>query len=263
MPIRRLDQALAARGFGSRKEIHALVRAGLVLVNGVVAHSASQKIDLERDQVSVRGEEVRLQEFIYIMLNKPQGTLSATTDPKAPTVLDLLPASLRRRGLFPVGRLDKDTTGLLLLTDDGALAHALLSPRRHVPKAYHVTLRNPVHESDIQAFATGMRLPPAEGHPPEDCHPAELAILEGNTARIILREGKYHQIKRMFAARGNQVLALHREAMGKLRLDEGLHPGECRELMEEEVASLRDGAPHCLHHPPAAVASSTVGSLGD
>jgi len=239
MPIRRLDQALASRGFGSRKEIHALVRAGLVLVNGVTAHDASQKIDLESDHVSVRGEEVRLQEFIYIMLHKPQGVISASRDPKAPTVLDLLPTHLCRRGLFPVGRLDKDTTGLLLLTDDGALAHALLSPRRHVPKAYLVTLHDPANEQDVLAFAAGMRLPPAEGHPPEDCLPAELAVLEGNTARIVLREGKYHQIKRMFAVRGNQVLVLHREAMGGLRLDEGLQPGECRELTAEEVEAIR------------------------
>jgi len=253
--IRRLDQALASRGFGSRKEIHALVRAGLVLVNGVPAHSASQKIDLEGDQVSLRGEEVCLREFVYIMLNKPGGVLSATKDPKAPTVLDLIPAHLRRRGLFPVGRLDKDTTGLLLLTDDGALAHALLSPRRHVPKTYLAALRDPATESDVRAFAAGLRLPPAEGHPPEDCMPAQLFIelppplrgtplvseggFEGGyTARVVLREGKYHQIKRMFAARGNQVLALHREAMGALRLDEGLEPGGCRELTTDEIEKI-------------------------
>ena len=260
--IRRLDQALSSRGFGSRKEIHALVRAGLVLVNGITAHNASQKIDLERDRVTVRGEEVRLQEFIYIMLYKPQGVLSATKDPGT-TVLDLLPASLRRRGLFPVGRLDRDTTGLLLLTDDGALAHALLSPRRHVPKRYLVTLRDPVNEDDARAFAAGMRLPPAEGHPQEDCLPAELFILEGSAARVVLREGKYHQIKRMFAARGNRVLALHREAMGGLVLDEELRPGECRELTSEEVASLRDGAPHCLPQSSEMTAPSTGRSLGD
>jgi len=236
--IRRLDQALAARGFGSRKEIHALTRADQICVNGITAHNPSQKIDLEHDHVTVRGEEVRLQEHIYVMLHKPKGVISASRDPKAPTVLDLLPPALRRRDMFPVGRLDKDTTGLLLLTDDGALAHALLSPRRHVPKTYHATLRDPLSESDIAAFAAGMRLPPAEGHPPEDCLPAELFLLEGNMARVVLREGKYHQIKRMFAARGNQVLALHREAMGELVLDEALRPGECRELAEEEIEKI-------------------------
>jgi len=238
-PIRRLDQALAARNFGSRKEIHALVRAGLVRVNGVPAHSAAQKIDLERDQVAVRGESVCLQEFIYIMLNKPGGVISAARDLKTPTVIDLLPERLRRRGLFPVGRLDKDATGLLLLTDDGALAHALLSPRRHVPKTYLVTLQSPANESDIAAFAAGLGLPPAEGRPPENCLPAELYILDDNMVRVVLHEGKYHQIKRMFSARGNQVLALRREAMGSLALDKALAPGECRELTEQEIASLR------------------------
>ena len=254
MPIRRLDQALAARGFGSRKEIHALVRAGLVRVNGATAHSASQKIDLDSDSAAVRGEEVCLQEFIYIMLHKPGGVITAARDPKTPTVLDLLPAHLRRRGLFPVGRLDKDTTGLLLLTDDGALAHDLLSPRRHVPKTYLAALRDPANETDIQAFAAGLRLPAAEGRPPEDCLPAELSILEllpalcatplasegGYTARVILHEGKYHQVKRMFAARGNRVLALHREGFGALRLDGKLKPGECRELTGEELGALRN-----------------------
>ena len=239
MPIRRLDQTLAARGFGSRKDLHALVRAGLVRVNGVLAHSAAQKIDLELDQVSVRGEPVCLQEFIYIMLNKPQGVISAANDPKAKTVVDLLPAQLRRRGLFPVGRLDKDTTGLLLLTDDGALAHALLSPRRHVPKSYLATLQHPAGEDDIQSFAAGLRLPAAEGHSPEDCLPAGLIILEGNMARVILREGKYHQVKRMFAARSNEVLALHRESMGSLPLDETLRPGECRELTAAEIEKIK------------------------
>jgi len=240
MPIRRLDQALALRGFGSRKEIHALVRAGQVQVNSIPAHNASQKIDLELDQVSVRGEPVRLQKFLYIMLNKPQGVISAARDPKTPTVIDLLPAHLRRRGLFPVGRLDKDTTGLLLLTDDGALSHALLSPRRHVPKAYLAALRYPATEEDAAAFAAGLHLPPAEGRPPEDCLPAELTILEGSIARVVLHEGKYHQVKRMFAARGNGILSLHRESMGSLVLDETLQPGECRELTEREIEMLKN-----------------------
>ena len=236
--IRRLDQALAARNFGSRKEVHALVRAGEVLVNGVTAHSGSQKIDLGSDRVTVRGEEARLQEFIYIMLHKPGGVISAARDAKVPTVMDLVPPELRRRGLFPVGRLDKDTTGLLLLTDDGALGHALLSPRKRVPKSYLAGLREAAGESDVQAFAQGMRLPAGEGRPPEDCLPAELYILNGKTARVVLREGKYHQVKRMFAARGNFVTNLHREAFGGLRLDEKLKPGECRELSNDEVSSL-------------------------
>jgi 16S rRNA pseudouridine516 synthase len=237
--IRRLDQTLGAHGFGSRKEIASLVRAGHVRINGVAAHSGGQKINLVRDGVTVRGESVGLLEHAYIMLHKPRGVISASRDANAPTVLELLPQGLRRRGLFPVGRLDKDTTGLLLVTDDGALAHSLLSPRRHVPKTYLVTLRAPAAREDAAAFAGGMRLPAAEGHPPESCMPAELFILEGNRARVVLREGKYHQIRRMFAALGNEVLALHREAVGGLRLDEGLPPGKCRELTIEEIENLK------------------------
>jgi len=221
----RLDQALSARGFGSRKEVNALVRARAVAVNGEIARKSEQKINPDSDQVTVRGEAVCLREFIYVMLHKPQGVLSASRDANAPTVLDLLPQSLRRRGLFPVGRLDKDTTGLLLITDDGALAHALLSPRRHVPKVYLATLRAPATQDDAHAFAQGLG----------EFLPAELYIFENNRARVVLREGKYHQVKRMFAARGNEVLALHREAMGGLSLDKNLKPGECRELTEEEI----------------------------
>lgn len=238
-PIRRLDQALAARGQGSRKQVHALVRAGLVQINGIIAHRADQKIDLEQDRVTVRGREIPLQEFVYIMLHKPQGVISAARDPRAATVLDLVPDALRRRELFPVGRLDKDTTGLLLITDDGALGHALLAPRSHVPKTYMATLRVPATQADAAAFAAGLHLPAAEGHPPEDCMPAELYPLEGCVARVVLHEGKYHQVKRMFAARGNEVLSLHREAMGPLRLDDALAPGECRTLTQEEAAALR------------------------
>lgn len=238
-PIRRLDQALAARGCGSRKEVHALVRAGLVHVNGAAAQRAEQKIDLSCDIVTLRGEPLCLREHYYIMLHKPAGVISASRSSNTPTALDLLPAALRRPGLFPAGRLDKDSTGLLLLTDDGALAHALLSPRRHVPKTYLASLRQPAAAADAAAFAEGLHLPAAEGRPPEVCLPAQLFILENNKARVVLHEGKYHQVKRMFAACGNEVLQLHREAMGPLRLDAGLAPGECRELTEEELALLQ------------------------
>jgi len=237
--FRRLDQLLASRGFGTRKDIYALVRAGQVKINGLPAHDAGQKINLGEDAVAVRGVLVNLSDHLYIMLYKPRGVISASRGPAGETVLDLIPAHLRRRDLFPVGRLDKDTTGLLLITDDGALAHALLSPRRHVPKTYLVTLRAPASQNDVAAFAAGMRLPAADGHPPEQCLPAELTPLEQARARVVLREGKYHQIKRMFAALGNEVTALHREAMGGLALDESLRPGECRELRGEEIEGLK------------------------
>ena len=234
----RLDQLLAARGAGSRKEVSALVRAGLVCVNGEVVRRAERKIDPARDCVTLRGEAVDLREHVYIMLHKPQGVVSASRDAKDATVLDLLPQKLRRRGLFPVGRLDKDTTGLLLITDDGALLHTLLSPRRHVPKVYLVTLKAPATQSDAAAFAAGLVL--SDG---EICLPAELIPLEGNMARVVLHEGKFHQVKRMFAKLGNEVLVLHRESMGGLSLDESLAPGACRELSEKELQLLKQSAP--------------------
>ena len=240
MPFCRLDALLASRGFGSRREALSLVKAGAVAVNGARALHGDQKIDLERDRVTVRGAPVCMREYLYVMLHKPEGVVSAARDARAKTVLDLLPAHLRRRGLFPAGRLDKDTTGLLLITDDGALAHALLSPRRHVEKAYLATLREPALPEDIAAFAAGMLLPAGEGHPPESCMPAQLELLPGNRARVTLREGKYHQVKRMFSNLGNEVLALHREGFGPLRLDESLRPGECRELAAEEVEMLKN-----------------------
>jgi 16S rRNA pseudouridine516 synthase len=236
--MRRLDALLASRGFGSRKDAFSLIRAGVVWVNGVRAHGGGQKIDTARDQVTVRGVPVSMCTHLYIMLHKPSGALSAARDPHTQTVLDLLPERLRRRGLFPAGRLDKDTTGLLLITDDGALAHRLLSPRRHVEKVYRCVLREPAREQDIAAFAVGLHLPAAEGRPPEDCLPAKLERLPGAAALVTLHEGKYHQIKRMFRAVGNEVLALHRERFGSLLLDETLQAGECRELTEEELRAL-------------------------
>ncbi|MDR2525057.1 MAG: rRNA pseudouridine synthase [Oscillospiraceae bacterium] len=239
MKLQRLDQFLAARGYGSRKETTALVKAGLVQVNGVREQRSDRKIDIETDCVAVRGERVKMEEFVYYMLHKPRGVISASRDPKMLTALDLLPKELRRPGLFPAGRLDKDSTGLLLVTNDGALAHALLSPRRHVEKRYHVTLAASAEDADVAAFAAGMRLPPADGHPPEDCAPAELRVLQGKQAEVVLREGKYHQIRRMFAARGNEVLALHRFAFGALYLEESLVAGACRPLTADEMEAMK------------------------
>ena len=239
MPHRRLDALLVSRNFGSRKEVLPLIKAGVVLVNGERALKGGQLIDMEHDEITVRGVPVSMQEYVYIMLHKPQGVLSAARDPKAAVVLDLLPEELRRRGLFPAGRLDKNTTGLLLITDDGALAHSLLSPRRHVEKVYLATLRAPARQEDIAAFATGMDLPEEDRHPAEQCMPALLEILPDCRARVTLREGKYHQVKRMFRAAGNEVLELHRERFGPLALDEALRQGECRELTAEEIKALR------------------------
>ena len=234
----RLDALLASRNFGSRKEALLLIKTGAVLVNGARAVQGGQKIDPDLDRVTVNGAQVSMREFIYIMLYKPAGTVSAARDPNAAAVPDLLPAHIRRRGLFPAGRLDKDTTGLLLVTNDGALAHALLSPKRHVEKVYLAALREPVRPEDITAFAAGLVLPAEDGRASAPCMPAGLEILPGNRARVTLREGKYHQVKRMFRAVGNEVLALHRERFGPLQLDMSLRPGECRELTAEELKKL-------------------------
>ncbi|HIZ94708.1 pseudouridine synthase [Flavonifractor sp. An112] len=232
--MERLDKILANTGRWSRKEVRELVRAGRVTVNGVPVHSPEEKWDpaaeFAVDGVSVSGERM-----VYLMLHKPAGLVSATEDPKQPTVLELLPDHLKRVGLFPAGRLDKDTEGLLLLTNDGVLAHRLLAPRRHVDKTYFVQVEGQLDETDVEAFSTGMTL--GDGLV---CMPAGLEVLgQPDTAIVTLREGKYHQIKRMLASRGKPVRYLKRLTMGPLKLDPALKRGEWRPLTEEEMAALR------------------------
>ncbi len=237
MPEERLDKLLASTGRWSRSEVKRLVREGRVFVDGRIAALAEEKYDPRSVAFSVDGEAVRLQKFVYVMLNKPAGVLSATEDGKGRTVLDLLPEAYQKRGLFPVGRLDKDTEGLLLLTNDGALAHALLSPKKHVDKVYYARVDGMLTEDDCAAFAAGMTL--GDGL---SCLPAGLEILFAGTeseALVTLREGKFHQIKRMLAARGKPVLYLKRLSMGALMLDESLASGAWRELTEEEEKRLK------------------------
>ena len=232
--MERLDKLLAGTGRWSRREVKVLVKEGRVLVDGVPAASAEQKIDPALSKVQVDREELVLGGFTYVMLHKPVGVLSATEDARQKTVLDLLSPELRRRGLFPVGRLDKDSEGLLLLTDDGDLAHRLLSPRWHVDKVYRVWLDVPLGEADREAFAAGVTL--ADG---TVCRPAGLELLaDGREALVTLHEGKYHQIKRMCASRGSAVCRLKRLSMGPLVLDEGLKPGAYRLLTAEEVQKI-------------------------
>ena len=207
--MERLDKILANTGRWSRKEARELVRAGRVAVDGVTAQAADGKYD-PAARFEVDGETVSGERLVYLMLHKPAGLVSATEDPRQPTVLELLPQHLRRVGLFPAGRLDKDTEGLLLLTNDGPLAHRLLAPRNHVDKTYFVRVDG------------------------------ELDVLEQpDTALVTLHEGKYHQIKRMLAARGKPVVYLKRLTMGPLMLDPVLERGEWRPLSAEEVAALR------------------------
>ena len=232
--MERLDKILANTGRWSRKEARELVRAGRVAVDGVTAQAADGKYD-PAARFEVDGETVSGERLVYLMLHKPAGLLSATEDRRQKTVLDLLPEHLRRRGLFPVGRLDKDTEGLLLLTDDGPLGHALLSPKNHVDKVYYAKVEGRLDRTDAEALAAGMVL--GDGL---HCLPAELEPLgDGSQCHVTLREGKYHQVKRMLAARGKPVLALKRISMGPIRLDGGLEPGSWRYLTPQEREALK------------------------
>lgn len=231
--MERLDKLLAGTGKWSRREVKALVRQGLVRVDGRLAASAEDKLDPAAAIITVAGETISLCRFTYVMLHKPASVLTATEDRKQPTVLDLLPPELRRIGLAPVGRLDKDTEGLLLLTNDGELAHRLLSPKYHVEKRYFARVDGELSAADAEAFARGMTL--GDGL---KCLPAGLEVLPDRVCIVTLREGKFHQVKRMLAARGAPVLYLKRLSMGPLTLDDSLAAGAYRLLRAEEISAL-------------------------
>ena len=239
MEKQRLDKVIASMGQYSRREVKALIRQGLVLVDGAAARSGEEKVDPDAAQIQVKGQRLDYRRYTWVMLNKPAGYLSATEDGRGPTVLDLLPPELRRQGLFPVGRLDKDTEGLLLLTNEGGLAHDLLSPRHHVDKVYYARVRGCLTQEDCRAFRAGMRL--EDGL---ECLPGELEILQAgpheSTAHVTLREGKFHQVKRMLAQLGKPVVYLERVKMGNLHLDPALERGAYRILRQEEIELLRN-----------------------
>lgn len=231
--MERLDKFLALQGRLSRKEACERIRAGEVRVNGKAVLKKDYKLNPEADEVFLQGERLNYRKFVYLMMNKPSGVLSASRDSSAETVVELVPEKWKRRGLFPAGRLDKDTEGLLLLTDDGDFAHRMLSPKSGVYKLYEAVLDLPAEEADVSAFREGLCL--SDG---TRCLPAGLFLPpegEKNRARVLICEGKFHQVKKMFFARGKTVLHLKRLRIGKLRLDEALSPGECRELSEGEL----------------------------
>ncbi|MEH7238950.1 pseudouridine synthase [Bacillus sp. JJ1562] len=233
----RIDKLLANRGFGSRKEVKGLLKSGAVQINGVPVKDSSKHIKVESDTVTVHGEVIEYKEFIYLMLNKPQGVISATEDYLHDTVLDLLEMEDTVYKPFPVGRLDKDTEGLLLLTNDGQLAHQLLSPKKHVPKTYLAIIDGEVTVEDVEAFRNGVTLD--DGY---ETMPAVLTIISSglrSEIEVIIEEGKFHQVKRMFEAVGKRVVYLKRIKMGPLPLDETLDLGEYRELTDEEVMLLK------------------------
>ncbi len=234
--MERLDKILASQGTLSRKEVKELIKKGRVALNGKVVKDSAVKIDEKTDKVCLDGEPLRLQKHIYIMLNKPQGVVSASDSDTDKTVVDLVPEELFRKGLFPAGRLDKDTTGFVLITDDGDFAHRILSPKNHIFKTYQARLEHSLTPTDIKLIERGITL--ADGTTLKE---AKLEILEDGTSplvQIMICEGKYHQVKRMFAAAGNRVVALHRTKMGNLPLDLSLGEGECREITPLELEKL-------------------------
>lgn len=235
----RIDKLLANVGYGSRKEVKGLLKSGAVKVNEDVVKDAKQHVDPEADIVTVHGEQVRYKEFVYLMMNKPPGVLSATEDNSCETVIDLLELEDSVFEPFPVGRLDKDTEGLLLITNDGQLAHQLLSPKKHVPKTYFAVIEGEVTKADIEAFRKGVTLD--DGYVTK---PGELVILKSGLTsdiELTITEGKFHQVKRMFQAVDKRVMYLKRLSMGTLKLDEDLELGEYRELTDEEIAELKEG----------------------
>lgn len=231
--MERLDKILAAQGLSSRKDVKTFIRRGAVTVNGTVVKSADMKIDIENDIITFEGKALSLKKHIYIMMNKPMGVISASRDEKASTVVDLVPKKLMRKDLFPAGRLDKDTEGFVLITDDGDFAHRILSPKNHIPKTYIAKLDKPITEEVGVEFSKGVKLTE------EDiCSPAQLVILDNSdepTVQVKIYEGMYHQIKRMFLRYGYTVIYLKRIKMGGLPLDEGLKLGESREISDEEI----------------------------
>lgn len=234
----RLDKFLVACAVGSRTEVKNILKAGRVTVNGKKEKSAKLQINEDTDEICFDGQKLEYEEFVYYMMNKPQGVISATEDPKHKTVLDLLDDLARSKEVFPVGRLDIDTHGLLLLTNDGKLAHALLSPKRHVDKTYLAQINGVMTDTDVETFAKGIPLKDFT------CQPAKLELVSIDTEkdqsliRVTIAEGKFHQVKRMVAYCGKEVVDLQRLTMGTLTLDEDLKRGEWRRLSKEELEGL-------------------------
>ena len=234
----RIDKILSNLGYGSRAELKVYCKKGMVKVNDKVISNPGTQVDTDVDKIEFNNEVVNYREFIYIMMNKPDGYLSATFDKRDPIVLDLIDSSYLAFEPFPVGRLDKDTEGLLVLTNDGQLAHRVLSPKKHVPKTYYAKIEGKVTEDDIKAFENGVILD--DGY---ETMPAQLNILksdEQSEIELTIHEGKFHQVKRMFESVGKKVVYLKRLSMGKLKLDESLGLGEYRELTEEEVKLIEE-----------------------
>lgn len=238
--IMRLDKFLCEMKIGTRSQVKTYICQGHVTVNGMPVKQPDLKIEESSDEIIFRDNILHYRKFFYYMLNKPPGAVSATRDKLAPTVISLL-GDAYREDVFPVGRLDRDTTGLLVLTNDGALAHQLLAPKRHVDKTYHATLERKLSVEAADLLQQGVDI--GDEKP---TMPARVQILDDETILLTIREGRYHQVKRMLAAVGNHVLALKRITFGSLELDASLKPGQFRELTEEEINRLKECAGKCM-----------------
>ncbi len=235
MAAQRLDKLISGQRIISRADAKKLITGGHIMVNGVLCRIPDTKVDPDTEEITADGEPLCYKKHLYLMLNKPAGVVSAARDARVKTVLDLVPEPLRRKGLFPAGRLDKDTVGFVLITDDGDFAHRLLSPGRHVPKTYHALLSELPDEPALERLREGIEL--ADG---SVCRPARVSILSASppVAELVITEGMYHQVKRMFAAAGNRVLQLKRVKIGALWLDDSLPEGMCKEILNKDVEKL-------------------------
>lgn len=232
--MERIDKVIGTQTTYSRKEVKELVRKKRVIVNDEIITKSDIKINPEVDIVKIDNQEIQIKKYVYLILNKPKGYISATEDKSMATVLDLVPKEYLHRNLFPAGRLDKDTTGLMIITDDGTFAHNILSPSKHVSKKYNVTIDIPITEEMVLRFKNGIMLNDGE------CKSAILKITGTHTGIVTLTEGRYHQIKRMFGCFGAKVIELQRISMGNLNLPNDLEIGKCRELTKEELQKVQE-----------------------
>lgn len=228
----RIDKILSSQNVGSRSYIKSMIKSGRIFADGIIVKRAEEKFNPENTVFTVDGKEITFKKNIYIMMNKPAGVLSASNDKNAKTVIDILPENLKRRGLFPAGRLDKDTEGLLIITDDGEMSHKMLSPKNHIYKLYKAVTDKILDENDVQAFRNGIKYGNIE------CLPADMRIIEKNTALVEICEGKFHQVKKMFNSVGANVTYLKRLRIGELFLDDNLKLGEARELTKDELIRI-------------------------
>jgi 16S rRNA pseudouridine516 synthase len=236
--LERLDKVISNSGYGSRKDVKKLIKSGCVEVDGKKIKSSDIQVDVKINEIKINGEAINYRKFIYLLMNKPEGTVSATFDNYDKTVIDLLSEYHKSFEPFPVGRLDKDTVGLLILTNDGELNHKLISPKWHVDKVYYAEINRQVDEEDIYAFKEGIVLD--DGY---KCMPALLEVIKsdenGSSVKVTIQEGKFHQVKRMFLSRNKEVVYLKRISFGLINLDSSLKEGEYRELNEKEIELLK------------------------